>query len=123
MAAKKVLIVDDSQTVRQQVARALNMAGYDVLEAVDGVDGQAKVDESVAMVILDINMPRMNGLELLEAIKRDAKNANLPVVMLTTEGHPQLIERAKKAGAKGWIIKPFKAELLVAAVTKLIAAK
>jgi two-component system chemotaxis response regulator CheY len=123
MAGKKVLIVDDSQTVRQQVARALNMAGYDVVEAIDGVDGQAKVDESIAMVILDINMPRMNGLELLEAIKRDAKNANLPIVMLTTEGHPLMIERAKKAGAKGWIIKPFKAELLVAAVTKLTAAK
>jgi two-component system, chemotaxis family, chemotaxis protein CheY len=123
MAAKKVLVVDDSQTVRQQVSRALNMAGYDVVEAVDGVDGQAKVDESVAMVILDINMPRMNGLDLLDSIKRDAKNANLPIVMLTTEGHPEMIARAKKAGAKGWIIKPFKAELLVAAVTKLIAAK
>jgi two-component system, chemotaxis family, chemotaxis protein CheY len=122
MAAKKVLVVDDSQAVRQQVAQALNVAGYEVVEAIDGIDGQAKVDESVAMVILDVNMPRMNGLEMLEAIRRDVKNANLPVVMLSTEGQPQMIERAKKAGAKGWIIKPFKAELLVAAVTKLIAA-
>jgi two-component system chemotaxis response regulator CheY len=123
MDAKRVLVVDDSQTVRRQIALALNVAGYEVIEAVDGIDGQAKVDETVAMVILDVNMPRMNGLELLELIKSDAKSANLPVVMLTTEGHPEMIARAKLLGAKGWIIKPFKAALLVAAVTKLVAAR
>lgn len=123
MTAKKVLIVDDSQTVRQQVSRALSGAGYHVVEAVDGIDGQDKLTDSVDMVICDVNMPRMSGLEMLEAIKRDGKNANLPCVMLTTECQPQLIERAKKAGAKGWIIKPFKAELLVAAVTKLVASR
>lgn len=118
---KKVLVVDDSQTVRQQVTMALRQAGYDTIEAVDGLDGAGKVDASVAMVICDVNMPRMNGLEMLEKIKGGGKNASLPVVMLTTEGHPSLIERAKKAGAKGWIVKPFKAELLVAAVAKLVA--
>jgi two-component system, chemotaxis family, chemotaxis protein CheY len=123
MTAKRVLIVDDSQTVRVQVAKALSGAGYEVLEAIDGVDGQDKVDESVDMVICDVNMPRMNGLEMLEAIKRDGKNATLPCLMLTTECQPQLIERAKRAGAKGWIIKPFKAELLIAAVTKLVATR
>jgi two-component system chemotaxis response regulator CheY len=119
--AKKVLVVDDSQTVRQQVGLALRQAGYDVVEAVDGVDGTQKLDSSIAMVICDVNMPRMNGLEMLESIQREGKNANIPVVMLTTEGQPALIERAKKAGAKGWIVKPFKAELLVAAVKKLAA--
>jgi two-component system chemotaxis response regulator CheY len=123
MTAKRVLIVDDSQTVRLQVAKALSGAGYEVLEAIDGVDGQDKIDASVDMLICDVNMPRMNGLEMLETIKRDGKNAHLPCLMLTTECQPQLIERAKKAGAKGWIIKPFKAELLVAAVTKLVAAR
>ena len=123
MGAKRVLIVDDSQTVRLQVAKALSGAGYEVLEAIDGMDGQDKVDATVDMLICDVNMPRMNGLEMLETIKRDGKNANLPCLMLTTECQPQMIERAKKAGAKGWIIKPFKAELLVAAVTKLVAAR
>jgi len=123
MSAKRVLIVDDSQTVRLQVAKALSCAGYEVLEAIDGMDGQDKVDATVDMLICDVNMPRMNGLEMLETIKRDGKNANLPCLMLTTECQPQMIERAKKAGAKGWIIKPFKAELLVAAVTKLVAAR
>ncbi len=64
-------------------------------------------------------MPRMNGLDMLSSVKRDAKNAELPIVMLTTEGQPAFIARAKAAGAKGWIVKPFKPELLLAAVRKL----
>lgn len=118
---KKILVIDDSPTVRQQVGLALTQAGYQVVEAVDGVDGIAKVDATVAMLICDVNMPRMNGLEMLEKLRTDARWKALPVVMLTTEGQPGLIDRAKKAGAKGWIIKPFKAELLVAAVQRLTA--
>jgi two-component system, chemotaxis family, chemotaxis protein CheY len=120
--SKKIIIVDDSQTVRQQVGLALVQAGFEVAEAVDGLDGAALIDRTpdAAMVICDVNMPRMDGLEMLEAVR--AKHANLPVVMLTTEGQPQLIERAKKAGAKGWIVKPFKADLLVAAVKKITGA-
>jgi two-component system chemotaxis response regulator CheY len=120
-AMKKILVIDDSPTVRQQVGLALTQAGFQVIEAVDGVDGIAKVDASVAMLICDVNMPRMNGLEMLEKLRTDARWKALPVVMLTTEGQPGLIDRAKKAGAKGWIIKPFKAELLVAAVQRLTA--
>lgn len=118
---KKILVIDDSPTVRQQVGLALSQAGFQVLEAVDGMDAIGKVDASVAMLICDVNMPRMNGLEMLEKLRADARWKTLPVVMLTTEGQPALIERAKKAGAKGWIIKPFKAELLVAAVQRLTA--
>ena len=72
-----------------------------------------------ALVICDVNMPNRNGLELLEVLRRHEQLKTLPVLMLTTEGQPQLIERARKSGAKGWLVKPFKADLLLAAVKKL----
>ena len=120
---KRVLVVDDSATVRQQVGLALKEAGFEVLEAVDGVDGGQKIraDAAIAMVICDVNMPRMNGLEMLEDLKRTAVRPTLPIVMLTTEGQDELLKRAKAAGAKGWIVKPFKADLLIGAVRKLTA--
>lgn len=119
--SKKIMVVDDSQTVRQQVGMALTQAGFEVVEAVDGQDGMEKIglEPDLAMVICDVNMPRMNGIEMLTSVKADGKNASLPVIMLTTEGQPELVERAKKVGAKGWIVKPFKPNLLVAAVKKL----
>ncbi|MCP4502221.1 MAG: response regulator [Deltaproteobacteria bacterium] len=123
MSKAKVLVVDDSSTVRQQVSLALTQAGFDVMEAVDGVAGAEAIagNDDINMVICDVNMPRMNGLEMLEKVKAEEKNKKLPILMLTTEGQPALIQKAKKAGAMGWIVKPFKAELLVAAVKKLTA--
>jgi two-component system chemotaxis response regulator CheY len=120
---KKILVVDDSPTVRQQVNNALSGTGFPLLEAGDGVEGLSKIegDSEIGLVILDVNMPRMNGLEMLEAMKQGGKNAQVHVIMLTSEGQQSLIERAKKAGAKGWIVKPFKPELLMAAVKKLLA--
>lgn len=124
MSKKKVLVVDDSASVRQQVGLALSNAGFDIVEAVDGQDGVEKIEQvtDLAMVICDVNMPRMNGLEMLEQVKGGGKNPNLPIVMLTTEGQPQMIQKAKSNGAKGWIVKPFKPELLVGAVRKLTGA-
>jgi two-component system, chemotaxis family, chemotaxis protein CheY len=118
---KKVLIVDDSATVRQQVRAALGMAEFDVIEASDGTEGAEAINRltDLAAVICDVNMPRMNGLEMLETVKKDPKNTTLPIVMLTTEGQHELVQRAKAAGAKGWIVKPFKPELLLAAIRKL----
>ena len=118
---KMVMVVDDSPSVRQQVGMALTQAGYGVIEAVDGQDGLGKVATAgVSLVICDINMPRMNGLVMVEKMKADPRTSTVPVVMLTSEGQPALMERAKKAGAKGWIIKPFKADLLIAAVKRLV---
>lgn len=121
---KRVLVVDDSPSVRQQVGMALSQAGYDVVEAGDGTEGVTKInaDKAIGLVICDVNMPRMNGLEMIEVVKKEPANSALPIIVLTSEGQPALIERAKKAGAKGWIVKPFKADLLVAAVKKLLAA-
>jgi two-component system chemotaxis response regulator CheY len=122
--AKKVLIVDDSRTVRQQLGIVLTEAGYEVVEATDGLDGAEKIAASndLAMVICDVNMPRMNGIEMLTFLKQDPRNANLLVLMLTTEGQPALIARAKAAGARGWIVKPFKPDLLLGTVRKLVGA-
>lgn len=120
---KKILVVDDSSTVRQQVRIALSQAGFQVMEAVDGMDGQQKIasNSDLSMVICDVNMPRMNGLQMLQAIKTAGTANNVPIVMLTSEAQPALIRQAKANGAKGWIVKPFKAEMLVAAVKKLAA--
>jgi two-component system chemotaxis response regulator CheY len=120
--AATVLVVDDSRTIRQQVGEALATAGYSILEAEDGVQGLLRLSEQrdIAMVICDINMSPMNGLEMLAKLKADPSNATLPVLMLTTEGQADLIQQAKRSGAKGWIVKPFKIDQLVAAVRKII---
>lgn len=117
--SKKILIVDDSKTIRQQVSFTLSKGGYEVIEAEDGIDGISKLEanQDIAMVISDVNMPNMDGLEMLETLK--AKGSAVPIVMLTTEGAAELIQRAKQAGAKGWLVKPFQPEQLVAAVAKI----
>jgi len=118
--AKKILIVDDSATVRQQVRAALASC-FEVVEASDGVEGLEAIvgRNDLAAVVCDVNMPRMGGLELLQLAGAKGKLTGLPILMLTTEGQPALVKQAKAAGAKGWIVKPFKPELLLAALRKL----
>ena len=117
--SKKILIVDDSKTIRQQVSFTLTKGGYQVIEAEDGRDGISKLESNsdIAMVISDVNMPNMDGLEMVETLR--AQGSSVPVIMLTTEGAAELIQRAKAAGAKGWLVKPFQPEQLVAAVSKI----
>jgi two-component system chemotaxis response regulator CheY len=119
--SKKILIVDDSATVRQQVRLALEQVGFIVIEAVDGQDAVQKISGGFNGIVCDVNMPRMNGVEFVEVVKKLPEHASLPILMLTTEGSPELIRRAKAAGAKGWIVKPFKPDQLVAAMQKLTA--
>lgn len=120
--AELVMIVDDSATIRQQVKSTLTDAGFDVAEAVDGADALAQIRASrtLSLVVCDVNMPNMNGIELLEKLREDGGYADLPVLMLTTEGLPELIVRAKALGARGWMVKPIQSEHLVRAVKKLM---
>ncbi len=108
-------------TVRQQVGAILTQAGYIVMEAVDGVEGAEAIasHKDIVMVVCDVNMPRMNGLDMVSKVKSEQVNADLPIIMLTTEGNPELIKQAKNAGAKGWILKPFKADQLLTTVQRL----
>lgn len=121
-----VMIVDDSQMVRKQVARTLIAAGFAVIEAQDGADALAQLSSATprpALIVLDVNMPNMGGIEFLQTLRgRGPALAIPPVVMLTTEGEPRLMQEAKALGAKGWIVKPFRPEMLVAAVQKLTQA-
>ena len=118
---KRVLIVDDSSSVRRQVCGVLVQAGYDVVEAADGVEGAETIRTQLDLdlVICDVNMPRLSGLDMLDSLHDELARRQLPVMMLTTEGQPEAMARAKKAGAKGWIVKPFKEALLLSAVGKL----
>ncbi len=118
---KKVLIVDDSRTARQQVKNALTDAGYDIVEAVDGNEGLQLLacTPDVALVLCDVNMPGLNGIDMLKNAQ-PKHGSNTHFLMLTTEAEPALVQTAKLAGAKGWIVKPFKPELLLASVRKLI---
>ncbi len=119
MAAQKVLVVDDSPLVRQQVRMALTDAGFDVTEAVDGQDGVNKIRSTpgFAAVVCDINMPIMNGIQLIETVRKEGHK--MPIAVLSTEGNTELMMRGKKAGCQAWMIKPFKADILVAAVKKM----
>ncbi|MGH8237696.1 MAG: response regulator [Steroidobacteraceae bacterium] len=119
---KTILVVDDSSTMRQQVSMALKQAGFATLEAEDGRQGAAKraANRSISMVICDVNMPHMNGLEMVEQVKSKPEHKALPILMLTTEGQSALIRRAKQAGAVGWIVKPFDANQLVQTVRHLV---
>lgn len=119
-----ILIVDDSNTVRQQLGIALTQSGYTVVEAEDGRAAILMLARpGISLVICDINMPRMSGLEMLESLKRANLHRTIPILILTSERHPELMERAKKAGAAGWIVKPFDVANLLAAVAKLVPNK
>jgi two-component system, chemotaxis family, chemotaxis protein CheY len=116
-----VLIVDDSKSIRNEVSDVLTRAGYNVIEAAEGSEALAclRANAEVNVVVLDVNMPGMNGLDVLERITSEHTGRSLPVLMLTTEAERALVERARKAGAKGWLLKPINPELLVRSVTRL----
>jgi len=114
------MTVDDSSSVRQMVGFTLRTAGYDVIEASDGQDALEKLKGPVSLVITDLNMPRMNGIDLIKQIRLSAAYKYLPVIMLTTESQDAKKTEGRAAGATGWIVKPFKGEQLLAVLKKVL---
>ncbi|HUX91913.1 MAG TPA: response regulator [Gallionellaceae bacterium] len=119
--AKTILIVDDSTTLRQVVSIALKGAGYDVIEASDGKDALDKLTgQKVHLIISDVNMPNMDGITFVSEMKKLPAYKFTPVIMLTTEAGEDKKTAGQAAGAKAWVIKPFKPEQMLDAVSKLI---
>lgn len=118
---KKILTVDDSASIRQMVNFTLTKAGYEVSEAVDGRDGLDKSGHApYSLIITDLNMPNMDGIEMITAVRKLPGYGFTPILMLTTESQPEKKDAGRKAGATGWIVKPFNADQLVAVVQKLV---
>lgn len=112
--SKSALTVDDSKTMRDMVSFTLKGAGYSVLEAEDGVQGLSVAQSNnVDVIVTDLNMPNMNGIEMIRALRADPKYASTPILMLTTEGDASKKVEGKEAGATGWVVKPFQPEKLV----------
>lgn len=115
-----ILLVDDSAMLRKQMGTALKNAGFEVIEAPDGHAAlELLKGTGVSCVVCDVNMPRMNGVELVEELAKRASADRPPVVMLTSESKPDLVERAMAAGAAGWLVKPCNPDHVVRVVVKL----
>jgi two-component system, chemotaxis family, chemotaxis protein CheY len=118
---KTIMTVDDSSTVRHLIRFALTSAGYDILEAADGQIALEQLKSiQVHMVITDLNMPNLDGIGLIKALRALPAYKFVPIVMLTTESQMDKVQEGKDAGATGWIIKPFNSEQLVAVVKKCL---
>jgi two-component system chemotaxis response regulator CheY len=119
--AKKILAVDDSPTIRQMVAHTLVSAGYEVIEAEDGMDGLEKARrERMNLVLTYQNMPRMDGLTLVKSLRALPDYKTAPILVLTTEAGDELKAKGRAAGATGWMVKPFDPQRLVDVVRKVI---
>lgn len=117
---KTILTVDDSASIRQMVSFTLKGAGYEVTEAVDGQDALEKANRKVFnLVLTDINMPRMDGLKLLEKLRDITQYKTIPILMLTTESDEEMKAKGRAAGATGWLVKPFNPESLLEVIKKV----
>jgi two-component system chemotaxis response regulator CheY len=119
--SKIIMTTDDSPSIRQMVSFTLQRAGFTVIEASQGMDALAKLNGTpVNMLITDLNMPVMDGLELIRRVRALPQYKYIPIIMLTTESQPEKKMEGKAAGATGWIVKPFNQEQLVAVVNKVL---
>ncbi len=118
---KVIMTADDSASIRQMVTFTLEQAGYSVVEAVDGKDAADKLSKNkVDMLVTDLNMPNMNGLELIKETRSRDEYKFIPIIMLTTESQAEMKQEGKAAGATGWIVKPFQPEQLIGVVKKVL---
>ena len=121
--SKTVLSVDDSKSIRDMISFTLAPKGYAVVGAGDGLEGLAALAlNKVDLVVCDLNMPNMNGIEMIRKAREDRRFDGIPIVMLTTEAQKEKMMEAKAAGAAGWLVKPFDEAKLVAVVSKMIGA-
>ncbi len=119
--AKTILIVDDSESIREVVNFTLENEGYNVLAAVDGKDALKHLDgKAIDLIITDLHMPEMDGIELIKEVRKMPVYERIPILFLTTESQASRKMEAKEAGATGWIIKPFVPAKLIAALNKVI---
>ncbi len=120
--AKNILIVDDSESIREVVGLALRSEGYNVIAGVDGQHGLELLleNKNVSLIISDLNMPRMDGISFLKEVRKLDAFKYLPILILTTESQESKKIEAKNSGATGWIIKPFVKEKLLAVVKKVL---
>jgi two-component system chemotaxis response regulator CheY len=120
--AKKILVIDDSASLREVVSIALTNAGYVVLQAADGQQALEKLDGTrVNLAICDVNMPVMDGISFVKEVRKRPDCRFLPIIMLTTESRENRKQEGQMAGAKAWVVKPFRPEQMLHAVSKLIA--
>lgn len=118
--ATTIMTVDDSTSVRQLVGFTLRGGGYDVIEAVDGKDALQRLTPAVRLIVTDLNMPNMDGIELIRSVRSAPASRYLPIIMLTTESQDARKQAGRAAGATGWIVKPFRPEQLLAVVKKVL---
>ncbi|HEY5958969.1 MAG TPA: response regulator [Polyangiaceae bacterium] len=119
--AKTIMIVDDSTSMRQVLGHTLRVAGYEVVEGCDGRDALAKLTgQRVHLIISDVNMPHLDGIGLLKAVKLIPEYKFIPFIMLTTESQHEQRQAGQMAGARAWVVKPFEPDKLLSAVAKLV---
>jgi two-component system, chemotaxis family, chemotaxis protein CheY len=118
---KRILVVDDSESIRQLLSFTLERAGFEVAVAVDGEDALRMLDgKNLDLVLTDLNMPNMDGISLIRQVRLNDHYKRVPIVMLTTESQSSFKEQAKEAGATGWIVKPFVSDKLLSVITKVM---
>ena len=121
MPGKKILIVDDSETLRAILVFVLEEAGYKVLVGIDGIDAQKHLtNQTIDLIITDLHMPNLDGIGFIKVVRNHTLYSTTPILFLTTDTLQNKKDEAREAGATGWIIKPFDQEKLLSAVTKVI---